>query len=189
MKKILLALLVSLTLQAHSQELKIPESVLFSKETSNLQPLAILMIPGTPLVGFCPGFSGGFDEIQIEDATSNMVKKTGTLVTAIVVDKENKKIIDDLDCSWKSSNTNVLNAVPAAKDNKRLFALLPIKEGVTKVTIKMGKEQLELNVAILNKSGKFSFKVGEGGKAKKNVANKTSDGIHQPADGLPKPSR
>jgi hypothetical protein len=189
MKKILLALLVSLAMKAHSQALKIPESVLFSKESSNLQPLAILMIPGTPLVGFCPGFSGGFDEIQIEDSTSNIVKKTGTLVTAIVVDKENKKIIDNLDCSWESSNTNVLTAVPAAKDNKRLFALLPIKEGITKVTVKMGKERSELNVEILNKSGKFSFKVSSSAKGKKNVVNKPLDGIHQPADGLPKPSR
>jgi len=159
MKRLLFAFLTCVAMLAHSQQLKIPDSTLFSKDAGNLQPLIILMIPGTPIVGFCPGFSGGFDKIRIEDTTGNMLDKTGLLVTAILVDKEQKKIIDNLDCSWESSNSEVLTAVSAARNNKRLFALLPQKAGATKLTIKMGKEQVALNLIISTEENKFRFKV------------------------------
>lgn len=175
MKKAIVMLLVFSALQATAQELKIPEDRLFSKEANTLQPLAIMMIPGAPIVSFCPGFSGGFDEIQIEDNSSNMVEQIGQLVTAILVDKREKKIIDDIDCYWESSDSKVLIATQAAHDNRRLFALLPQKAGAVILTITMGNEQTKLKVIISNTDDAFTFQVDSAENGKNQKANRSSE--------------
>lgn len=150
--QVLLAVVITATAQA--QSLMIPEDVLFSKQADNLQPVWLMMIPDMPVAGFCPGLGGSFEELPEGIGASG----EGLLVSAILVDKENRKVIDNIDCSFASSKPEVLQVI-AIENNKRLYALMPKAAGKTRLTIKMGKEQRQLDVVVAKADDRFTFTV------------------------------
>jgi len=156
MKKILLLILFSSCV--FGQQLKIPYENLFSPEASKLQPLCVLLIPGTPIVSFCSGFSGHFEKLP-----QNLQKKGkyGMIVTAILVDKKAKKIIDNIGCTWESLDSSILKAVDVNENEKikRAFLLIPQKKGVVGVKISMGNEKTILNIKIEKNDDNFKFEV------------------------------
>lgn len=142
----------------YAQKLMIPESALFSDKANTLQPITILLIPGTPAVSFCHGYMGHFDKLPDQ---LNKYGVYGGLVSCILVDKKNKKILDNISCSWYSSNPEALKVISLDEKEKikRAYLLIPLKAGKVFIEISMGKEKKKLGMNIIKNQSGFAYSV------------------------------
>lgn len=158
--------MLGVTKQAAAQQLMIEDEVLFSKGSAPLQPLFLMLEPDPSqpfLCGFCPGLSGSFDRIPLTTKTEDK-QPVGLVVTAILVDKDKRKIISDKPCMWKSSNKSILAISKLQKKNDRLYLLEPKKVGEAIVEISMGEESVRLGITVTREINEFNYVITKPGK-------------------------
>jgi len=158
----------------YSQKLMTPKSTLFSDKTFPLQAIIILPIPGMPAVSFCPGYSGHFENLP---GKLKQYGKKGSLVSCILIDKKNKKIISNISCSWTSSDESILKIISLNEKEKvkRAYLLIPKKTGKVFLEISMGKEKIKLGISITKQESSYRFNVFN-----PNKKNKKPEQIESP---------